>query len=91
MPEIRLNPTGDIELDLQGHWVTIPETLEGLRLLRHILIHRQAGKARIGEEGAPTQWLIDKWLREDKARKQAEFEKRLADLGLDDIDLGDLL
>lgn len=67
-PTISLAADGFL-LDLGGWQVQIPESLEGLQQLKRMLIAREQRKATIGMEGAPTQSMVDAWLKLNKVRR----------------------
>jgi hypothetical protein len=80
---VRLGPSGTMEVHLpsenspRGSHVQIPLTLDGLRLLRHILIERQRDHIhRVGRANTPTQQMVHQWLAQAKAeaRETAKVE-----------------
>lgn len=74
-PSISLSPSGGLVLTfphnaLVSHSVEIPSDENGLRLLRMILNERKSGKTKLGQNGNPTQAMIQLWLK-DKYEKDA--------------------
>lgn len=78
-----------------GHHITIPFSTDGLTLLRSILIARRSETKKIGSPAAPTQHMVDEWLKAnsvtkpevsrpklDKATEEAVGEFDLKELGL---------
>lgn len=61
--------------------VSIPLSIDGLRLLRSILRERGNTMPRVSEPGSPTQHEIDTWLREMRreATEQAKQKKLIAE------------
>jgi len=65
--------------------VTIPLTLEGLRILKRILSaepHREFG-TRLGTPAEPTQALVNAWLRSERQRTLATEVSDVEDLELE--------
>lgn len=83
--------------DINGsHVVVVPATTSGLSIIRKVLSARtKESDRRLGHTSSPTQAQVEAWLREDRARRAAEKEKKeraidqsvLAGLDLGDIDL----
>lgn len=97
--EISLAPNGNILLHLPRHEAQVPMNLAGLALLKHVLQGQASGATKIGEQGNPTQWNLDQWLKSpvgQAALAKAQAEKRSAPakpsvpISLD-MDLADLL
>lgn len=66
-PTISLAANGKLLLTFEGnlgfaHSVAIPNSIEGLRLINAILSARNEGKAKLGQQGNPTQEMIKLWL-----------------------------
>lgn len=105
MLEVELSDTGEMRVRVpgtgegRGHDLYIPITVEGLRVLKRLLIERKSeGDGRIGTAKAPTEHQIKMWLAAEKAavpkgklnvakEVKAEIARRTI---LDDLDLGDL-
>lgn len=79
-PTISLDELGRLSLFLpgvkaEGHHVTIPLTLDGLKVIRKILQERKkTPKATIGMNGSPTQEMVQAFLRDQRALQG--FEKK---------------
>lgn len=93
---LSLAPDGDLRLHLpSGRHLDVAATEEGVRSLVRILRDNASGvrdqPGYIGE--FPTQHVVNAWLRQDAARKQAEAKERAeaeaASLGinLDELDI----
>lgn len=83
---VRLGPNGNMEVHLpsenspRGSHVQIPLTLDGLRLLRTILIERQRDSIhRVGRANTPTQQMVHQWLAQAKAEARAQAQVRAAE------------
>lgn len=62
-----------------NHSVEIPQTLNGMRLIKQILRARELGDVKFNQLGNPSQAIIDAWLKSKKEQEQqdlAEQEKR---------------
>lgn len=86
-PTISLTPSGRLQLEFPtthawaGYPLKIDATLGGLRLLTEILqAQANTGVTALGTKGAPTQAIVDEWLKEDKVRRK---EQKRIDLGFD--------
>jgi hypothetical protein len=59
-----------------SHEILVPITLEGVRVLKRLLFIRESQpEATIGQFGAPTRLMIEKWLAEEKEEAQEVFTK----------------
>lgn len=63
--------------------VSIPVTLDGLRILKRILVASDRGTAKLGHEAEPTQALVNEWLKAERQRQLATEVKGLEDLELE--------
>lgn len=78
--EISLAADGSIALHLPLHTCRVQMTVEGVALLRHVL---QANERRLGDDGNPTQWQLDQWLKSAEGRGALQLagdRKRFADI-----------
>lgn len=104
--EIILDDDGDMRVHIpgssgRGHDVYIPLTLEGVRVLKKLLMERKSFEhAKIGEPGSPTNHQIKMWLAREKQtmpkgqptireKVKERIEKRKVSLDLN-IDIGDI-
>ena len=90
--KLRLNAAGEMlaiipsaVADREQH-VSIPLTLDGLRILKRILVARDKGAQRLGHESEPTQSLVHEWLRAERQRELTKVVTETQDLELE-IDL----
>lgn len=105
MLEVELSETGDMRVRIpgskngRGHDVYIPISVEGMRILKRLLMERKGqDNVRLGEPGAPTEHTIKMWLAEEKRRNPvgerrtaAPVKKKEDNLLIDlDLDLSDL-
>lgn len=77
-PQLILTKQGGalVAQDERGHSVTIPMTLDGLRLLSALLDARAASpNARLGHAARPTQQMIDKFLHSKKLEQISQLLK----------------
>lgn len=89
--DISLSPSGNFVLAVPSdgprasgvHHVVIPATLSGIQVLKKILSRNAARRGAIGEASAPTQYMVDQWLKADADAKAAATVKRFEELGLD--------
>lgn len=86
-PTISLTPSGRLQLEFPsthawaGYSIKIDATLGGLKLLTDILqAQANKGVTALGTRGAPTQSVVDAWLKEDKLRRK---ESKKAELGFE--------
>lgn len=91
---IELDPAGGgfILEGTGGNRVSIPMSEKGLHILHRILTAERRGAERldrtIGSEASPVQYMIERWLVEDKERKaKAEAEANAELLKSLDFDL----
>lgn len=72
--QISLHTSGDLLLQVpNGHAVRVPMSLDGLRIIRRILQSRQRDReAKIARPAAPTQYMVDAWLK--SANEAAKLE-----------------
>lgn len=90
--KLRLNASGEMlaiipsTVENRSQHVSIPITLEGLRILKRILVARDKGSQRLGHESEPTQALVHEWLRAERQRELAKVVTEVEDLELE-IDL----
>ena len=76
MTEIRLTPSGQFAVRITGptgrtRELILPCTLDGTLALRRLLQERQRTSVppRTGEPGAPTQYEIEAWLRNNEVKR----------------------
>lgn len=69
-----------------SHELEIPQSLQGLTILKRILSKREKEYPKIGNEGSPTQWQVEQWLKADRQARFEETKERL----FDGLDLGEL-
>jgi hypothetical protein len=89
--DIQLSPSGNFILAVPSdgpkasgvHHVVIPATLTGIAVLKKILSKQSRKRDAIGSESAPTQHMIDQWLKADAEAKAVATAKRFEELGLD--------
>jgi hypothetical protein len=84
MPEITLGPDDTFHLIVDGHTLSLPCNLSGMKALRRILRKRiDAQDKRIGTQASPVQAMVDAWLRNDaEAKADAIAKLTLEELGL---------
>lgn len=84
MPEITLGPDDTFHLIVDGHTLSLPCNLSGMKALRRILRKRLASQERrIGTQASPIQHMVDKWLKADaEAKADAIAKLTLEELGL---------
>ena len=81
---IYIGANGNFRLDIPSrtggkHTVSIPQSLDGLRLLRKILMEADATpEPTIGMAAHPTQAQVDAWLKADAAAKLKASAERQA-------------
>jgi hypothetical protein len=81
--EISLAANGNINLHLPMHVAQVPMSVEGVALLRHVLQANTKGARKVGEDGNPTQWQLDAWLKSPQgqgALQLAGERKRFAQI-----------
>jgi predicted NUDIX family phosphoesterase len=77
--EIELSPHGELRLHfpyetgLSGHHIDIPPTKGGLELLIETLQRHVKGEKRIAEQGAPTQWQVNKMMKEHEKKPKKKL------------------
>ncbi len=76
---------GGFLLDLPGgNRVSIPLSEKGMHIIHRILTAERRANARldttIGSEASPVQYMIERWLVEDKERKEAAQAQANAEL-----------
>lgn len=89
--DITLSPSGNFVLAVPSegpkasgvHHVVIPATLSGIQVLKKILSRNAKQRGAIGEASAPTQYMIDQWLKADAEAKAAATAAKFEALGLD--------
>jgi len=62
--QISLTPDQRLQLSSESHSITIPATVVGLRFIMQMLQGQAMGQTKLGEMGAPTQFEIDKAVKE---------------------------
>lgn len=62
--QISLTPDQRLQLSSESHSITIPATVVGLRFIMQMLQGQAMGQTKLGEMGAPTQFEIDKAVKD---------------------------
>lgn len=70
---ISLSPSGALHLFTEDWSIDLPATMPGLLFLVSILEGHQHGQTRLAEVGAPTQWDVDRAIREWKSKAPPEI------------------
>lgn len=93
-PRVALDANGQLAMTIPhriyggfDHTITLPCDENGLRLMRRILAARASGKVKIGQDGNPTQSVVELWLK-NKSETDA-ITKREEDKKLDDAVLAE--
>lgn len=92
---ISLGADGNLILGIPSpeiiHHLEVPCTEQGLRLIRKVLSARKRhGRTKISQEGNPTQWQVNAWLRAERAEAAREAKARQAEAMLEGLDLMEL-
>ena len=67
--EVGITSAGELFLSEGNYSIALPNSIQGYRYLISILSARQMKQTKIGQAGAPTQWEIDKAIRDFKPVK----------------------
>jgi hypothetical protein len=83
---MRISLTKDQQLCLstEDHQIIVPATVVGLRFIVETLKGQMKGEKKLAQKGAPTQWEIDKAVKEWR-EKVTNHPELLIDTG--DLDL----
>lgn len=71
---ICLAPDGRVEVTFPAcdawaeHSVLLPPTVAAMKHIVSMLSYQEAGKGRLAQRGAPTQAIIDEWLKQEKQK-----------------------
>lgn len=81
---IALGPSDTLVVEWPSHRIAVPINEDGLGVLRRILIAQRDDSAHrtIGFDQLPTQWLVEKWLKENTPKGPS-----IAGLDLSEIEL----
>ena len=89
MIKLTLNASGEMlaiipsAIEGRDQVVSIPASLDGLRILKRILVARDRGSAKLGEAAEPTQALVNEWLKAERQRQLSSEVAKIEDLELE--------
>lgn len=77
--QISLAPDGRLLIEFPAcsawaaHEVLLPPTVGAMKHIVSMLAFQESGAGKLAQSGAPTQAIIDEWLKQDKEKRDAEL------------------